>query len=631
MARTARRAKISVSFAGMDISDVVNKYLMSMTFTDNEEDEADDLQIKLQDRDGIWLQQWLQDTIDSAGEKYGRVKENEVKVVTISDSRSGIRKTVSKGSSNYDAVICQIYLIATGFLTGEPKTKIDDAVVNAIKAFQKANKLGVDGKCGKKTWKKLTDQANGKVVTLYKITFKATSNVAIRQEPKSSAAKVATIAKGKSCTVDEKVASSWYEVTYDGNTGYVKGSGLKLSAIEPATSKRRTKRLKGLRIRASITSIDTDGKKTKTDCGQFELDDVKASGPPSTVVIKATSLGYKGIRVTENDKSWENMTLKGIAKDIAKKAGLGVLFDAKVNPSYKRIEQTKQTDIAFLKKLCQDCGYSLKIANNQIVIYDQSKYENLEEIARITCGDGSYTKWSLATGEGQVQYDMCEVRYTDPISGKVIKGTAMTDEYKEELEERKDDDKKSDDDEEEPAVLVITDRKVRSQKEAEELAAKQLKLANKFERQATMTVKGNPMYAAGLTMRLYKFGYWTGKYLISRAQHTVSGSGYVTTLTMRKVDEVEKPKKSGKDGGGDGGGKKDSYKVGDVVKFKGGYHYVSSTAKSPVGGKRTAGPAKVTHVTDLSRPHPYGLQGGHYNNLDGDSNVHGWVDADSFE
>lgn len=620
---TARNTQISVSFAGTDISDVVSKYLMSMTYTDNEEDEADDLQIKLQDRDGVWLQQWLQDFIDKAGETFGRVKEYSTEYVTVNDSHAGIRKTISKGSSNYDAAICQVYLIALGYLTGDVRTKVDVAVVNAIKAFQKANKLGVTGKCDKKTWKKLTAQANGQSVPKYDFKFKASSSVAIRKSAKSSAKKVTTVPKGKICVVVDKVASKWYQVTYDGKTGYVKDGGLKLSSIEAVTSSKKTKKLKGLRIKGSVTSIDTNGNKVKLDCGSFELDDVKGSGPPSTVTIKAVSLGYKGLRETENDKSWENTTLQAIASDIANRHGLGLLFDADVDKSYKRIEQAKQTDIAFLKKLCQDCGYSLKITGNQIVIYDQTKYEKLDEVARITFGDGSYTKWSVATGEGDIKYDGCEVRYTNPTTGKVIKGIAYTDEYQEELDEN---DGKADDDDE-PEMLVVTNQKVTSQKEAEELAAKLLKLANKFERQATITVRGNPLYVAGLTVRLYKFGYWSGKYLISKAQHTVTTSGYVTTLTMRKVDEVKKPTKTtaatptGQN----------EYKIGDVVTFKGGYHYVSSDAKKPTGGKRRAGKAKITHITKMSRPHPYGLQGGYYNSLDGDSNVHGWVDKDSFE
>ncbi len=63
----ARRTYAEISFDGIEISKSVMPYLLSLTYTDNEEDEADDIQIKLQDRDGIWLEEWLQAAINADG------------------------------------------------------------------------------------------------------------------------------------------------------------------------------------------------------------------------------------------------------------------------------------------------------------------------------------------------------------------------------------------------------------------------------------------------------------------------------------------------------------------------------------------------------------------------------------
>lgn len=54
----ARRTEIQLSFEGVDITAEVNRDLSSMTYTDNEEDKADDLQVSLSDREGFWLD-WL--------------------------------------------------------------------------------------------------------------------------------------------------------------------------------------------------------------------------------------------------------------------------------------------------------------------------------------------------------------------------------------------------------------------------------------------------------------------------------------------------------------------------------------------------------------------------------------------
>jgi phage protein D len=55
----ARRTAVRLTFAGVDISTDINKHLLSLTYTDNEEDKTDDLQLSLDDREGVWLGNWL--------------------------------------------------------------------------------------------------------------------------------------------------------------------------------------------------------------------------------------------------------------------------------------------------------------------------------------------------------------------------------------------------------------------------------------------------------------------------------------------------------------------------------------------------------------------------------------------
>ena len=61
----SRRTMLTVSFDGVDISDDINRHLISLTYIDNEEDEADDLQIEMEDRDEVWLLNWLNDAIEA--------------------------------------------------------------------------------------------------------------------------------------------------------------------------------------------------------------------------------------------------------------------------------------------------------------------------------------------------------------------------------------------------------------------------------------------------------------------------------------------------------------------------------------------------------------------------------------
>lgn len=62
----ARRAYAVISVDGIDITDDLQPYFLQLIYTDNEEDSTDDLQIRLQDREGIWMQKWLAKTIDAS-------------------------------------------------------------------------------------------------------------------------------------------------------------------------------------------------------------------------------------------------------------------------------------------------------------------------------------------------------------------------------------------------------------------------------------------------------------------------------------------------------------------------------------------------------------------------------------
>lgn len=87
----ARRAAIEVFFAGTNITSSIQKYLISLTYTDNEEDETDDLQIKLHDREGIWIEKWLNDAIQAAADMPVTKNSEDLKEVSYP------YKVISKG------------------------------------------------------------------------------------------------------------------------------------------------------------------------------------------------------------------------------------------------------------------------------------------------------------------------------------------------------------------------------------------------------------------------------------------------------------------------------------------------------------------------------------------------------
>lgn len=119
-----------------------------------------------------------------------------------------------------------------------------------------------------------------------------------------------------------------------------------------------------------------------------------------------------------------------------------------------------------------------------------------------------------------------------------------------------------------------------------------------------------------------KVGSLNGYYLINSIQHNAK-NGQMTMDVKKTAGLTATPKKKTS-----GTTKKKTYKVGDVVNFKGGTHYDSSWSDAR-GYRATAGKAKITlgpNCAGNGKAHPW-----HLVHMDSKSNVYGWVDEGTFE
>lgn len=279
---------------------------------------------------------------------------------------------------------------------------------------------------------------------------------------------------------------------------------------------------KGLSVSVYLGMRDHTGKVVEQNNGRFILDTMSHSGPPSVATLKCTSVDFKGeIRSEEKEKTWASFRLKSLTKKVAKAGGLKYYYQPKSNPKYTKITQNKETDLAFLIRCCRNKGYCVKICGKNMVVYDPKSLENNATIHSFSFKDGQYTRWDCDTSSCDTTYDHCTVQYTNPSTGKVIKATYKSKEYEKN---------------EEHTLLSITNKKVKSKKEAKKYAKIALQLKNKFERTCSLTIPGNPAMMSGLTIDLKGFGYWTGKYMIHEATHQITSSGYSTKLDLRYID-----------------------------------------------------------------------------------------------
>lgn len=275
---------------------------------------------------------------------------------------------------------------------------------------------------------------------------------------------------------------------------------------------------KGATLQAAIQVQNWDwaGQFEMLPLGTFEVDEIECTGPPETVTIKAVSVPEStSLRGEDKTRAWEKTTLYLIARDIAAEAGLGLLYETADNPQYDRVEQTEQSDLAFLLKLCEDAGLSLKVTGQQIVIFDDSKYEQMEPVMTIIRGTSSVISYSASSQTREI-YSAAQVKYQGR-RGKVYVYTYTP-------PNRPPTGK----------TLIINER-VDSLAEAERLARSRLRQKNKEETKFSLAMMGNINLVAGVTVLIQGWGKFDGKYFVEEATH--SGPGYTTKVELRRVLE----------------------------------------------------------------------------------------------
>lgn len=269
--------------------------------------------------------------------------------------------------------------------------------------------------------------------------------------------------------------------------------------------------------------------------GKFEIDEFEGSSLPDVVKIKGVAIiGSTDLREKKKDKSWKATTLKAIATEKAKDNKLKLVWDADFDPPLKDASQSAESDLAFLQKLCNDAGFSLKVSTEQLIIFDDYKYENVKPKVIIRRPGGQYQPVQTKEGEQppliitralsysyksktREVYRACHVKYTNKDKKTVIEDTF------------EDPDRKG---HTYLAVLEVNEQ-VKDKAEAKRLAKKKLREANKEADTMSFSFPGNPLIMASVTVKLEGFGVFDGNYLITKATHTL-GANYSTSIDVRR-------------------------------------------------------------------------------------------------
>lgn len=278
---------------------------------------------------------------------------------------------------------------------------------------------------------------------------------------------------------------------------------------------------KGARLVASIIVHDwfSPGESLTLPCGTFQIDEISVTGgSESTVDIKAVSSPITSkLRGESKTRAWEQVTLSRIARDIAEKNRMELVFDMPKDPEYQREDQAEETDLSFLQGLCAESGASLKVTHDKIVIFSQEEKE--QESAVVTITPQQLTSHSLKSKSNQV-YRAARVQYHDPETNEDFVYT-----HEGETANLSGEDKNERE--------LVVNRRCKSLAEAQSLAKESLRDVNKFEVSGTLSMIGDPRLVASKNIQLEGVGRFSGKYAIESATHKIGG-GYTTSIEIRR-------------------------------------------------------------------------------------------------
>nr|DAY16508.1 MAG TPA: tail protein [Caudoviricetes sp.] len=308
-------------------------------------------------------------------------------------------------------------------------------------------------------------------------------------------------------------------------------------------------------VRAYIASGTVDGKKGRElFCGKFFVDSLRTSGSPRVFEMRAVSIPLNTpIRRKMVTKAWEKKTLKGIAQEIATAAKVKLLFDSQDNPSYDRQDQKAESNLRFLSRLCEDAGLSIKVTDSQIVIFDQAFYEKKKPVKTLKLGVSDILSWDFESQQSET-YKTCTVSWRDPKKKQkgssggynmdLEKGDSGDDpEYDMDLQKVK---KKvnvavntytyTDPNVEDNGQEYQVKKRAASLDEAKRIAKATLRKLNLRSVTGSLSLVGDTSLVAGVVVELKGFGSFDGRFYIESASHSVSTSGYVTSISVRRVN-----------------------------------------------------------------------------------------------
>ena len=252
------------------------------------------------------------------------------------------------------------------------------------------------------------------------------------------------------------------------------------------------------------------------NCGTFWVDEVKLTGSNGGDEVNVRALSMKSSLVYAPVKKQVHVrkTFKELAMQIMGETGLKAVGD--LDGTWSGVQN--ESDMALLFRIATETGRIFKVEGDELIFYEtknitqmvQVKPDYLLEIPR-----GNVLSYDISD-KAAGRISKCTVKWWDQKTKKNISGTfdagikgggsaTIWEEVKDESEAQK------------KAQDYITER-------------------NKKGEEFIMQLMGDVRLRAGVCVKPKGFGRFDKTYYIAEATHTVSSSGYATSITLHTND-----------------------------------------------------------------------------------------------
>jgi hypothetical protein len=266
---------------------------------------------------------------------------------------------------------------------------------------------------------------------------------------------------------------------------------------------------------ASITMSNwsSEGDTQKISCGSFVIDDFSFSGTPIKLKLEALAIpADTSFKETQRTKTYENTTLENIGKEVAKRAGIKLYYEAS-KVSIEKVEQSEKDDCSFYNELVKLYGFAMKIYKNKIVVFNEATYEKKKSVATLT-EESIEPNWSWNTKLRRT-YSGAKYEYTNNDKNKTFTVKVGGGNR----------------------ILKVTDA-ASTLAEAERITLAKINDANKSDTTMSVTVtKANRKIIATSCVTISGFGKLDGKYYVEKVDWTIGGDAIKQKLELRKVME----------------------------------------------------------------------------------------------